>query len=103
MSTGFLVILAIASLLVALPTILVMRVVWHGSRFKRIVAVAAIAVVMVLAVVFLTPAEWPNSLEERAVVFLAVWGILLYLSLIAALLATAGRKLWALCSPENLP
>ena len=78
MTSGLFVVLLIASLMVVLPSLITSRICWRRGGYWRALPVIGALVVGVLAAVLLPPTDWPSSYEERAVLFMAAWGMAFY-------------------------
>jgi hypothetical protein len=78
MNSGLFVVLLIASLVVVLPSLITSRIYWKRGGYWRALPATGALLVGVLAAVLLPPTGWPNSYEERAVLFLAAWGMAFY-------------------------
>jgi len=88
MSSGFLVILLVATLLVVAPSMLLIVAAWRRGGVPRIMALVGLITLSCMAGLFLAPSDWPNTYEERTVLFLAAWGMIFALIAIAIFLLT---------------
>lgn len=78
MSGGFLVVLMAGLLLIAIPSMLLLRAAWRTSGVGRVIAGLGVAFLVCLGLLVFAGEE-PPSLEERTVCFFAAWGALLCL------------------------
>ena len=85
MSSGFAVILIVATLVVIIPSALLLRVGWSSGRTGQIASAFSTLLLIALGCLVLSGTEWPlDDTEVRVVSFLGAWGILM----IAAIIAT---------------
>src|SRR6218665_2973270 len=85
MDSGLLVVLFVATLVVVAPSVLLLRVWWRRGGFARAVAIAGTSLIALLAFVLFGSPGWPDSREERLVLFMAAWGTVFSLLGVAAL------------------
>ena len=101
MSSGVLVIVFVAALVVVAPSTVAIVSAWRRGGVARVSSVVAMIVIFCLAGLFLTPSSWPNSFEERIVLFLAAWGMLLALTGVPLVLFTLGKRIYQQRRSEN--
>ncbi len=77
MDAGFFVVLFVAALLVVIPTAAALRFAWLRGGVARGASAFGAFLLAALAWLLLVATGWPNSFEEKAVVFLAIWGLIL--------------------------
>jgi hypothetical protein len=96
MTPGFAVVLSIAVVLVVVPSLALARSAWHFNLAARtLVVIAVVLLLMALIAIYAgDTAKWPHSLEEKTVIALAVYAIVLGASgvAVAAIWAVAGLR-----------
>lgn len=93
MDAGFVVVLFVAVLLVVVPTAMAIRFAWRRGGVARAASCFAALLLAVLASLFLVTTGWPNSFEEKVVLFLAVWAMLFVVVGAAILVAVMLRRI----------
>ncbi|MCZ4317347.1 hypothetical protein O4H66_28450, partial [Comamonadaceae bacterium G21597-S1] len=76
MNVGFVVVLFVAAVLVVIPTAVALRFSWRRGGIARGASAFSALLLAGVAWLFLATTGWPNSLEEKVVLFLAVWAML---------------------------
>ena len=94
MNSGFLVVLLVATLLVVAPSMLAVVWAWRRSRASRAAAAVVLIVILCLAGLFLMPSDWPNTYEEKIVIFLAAWGQIIALTATLFWLFVLGKRIY---------
>jgi hypothetical protein len=101
MSSGFFVVMFVGLIVVVTPSILAISVAWRRGGVARAGAVLALIAILCLAGLFFAPSDWPNTYEERAVLFLASWGMILALISVPIMLFILIRRMNQLRHREN--
>ena len=101
MSSGFFIVMFVGLIVVVTPSILAISVGWRRGGVARACAVLALIAILCLAGLFFAPSDWPNTYEERAVIFLAAWGMILALISLPIMLFILVRRMNELRHREN--
>ena len=99
MSAGFLFVLFVAALVVVIPTAAALRFAWLRGGVARGASAFLALLLAALAWLSFVATGWPNSLEEKAVVFFAIWGLIFVVSGAATFVVCMVRRV--LKKPER--
>ena len=94
MNSGFLIVLLVATILVAAPSTFAGVWAWRRGGAFRAAAVVALIAILCLAGLLLVPSDWPNTYEEKIVIFLAAWGLMFALTAIPFSLFVLGKRIY---------